>query len=155
MTTRGSGYTWPVPGRHAPPPADPFRILIVEDHDDTRDMMRQILEAAGAVVTEADSAEGALKAAADARVDVVLTDVGLGRGPKDGVWLLGRFAADPALSGVPLIAITGRKEREDELVAAGFAAVMIKPIEVEDLAALVLGVARRHLHRDDPRRPDA
>jgi CheY-like chemotaxis protein len=141
-----------MPGRHSPPPTDPFRVLLVEDHDDTRELMREVLGAAGAVVLDAASAEDALTAASREHVDVVVTDVGLGASPKDGLWLLERFAETAALTDVPLIAVTGRKEREEELVAAGFAAVLIKPIELEDLAALVLGVARRHLHRNDPRR---
>jgi two-component system, chemotaxis family, CheB/CheR fusion protein len=136
-----------MPGRYTPPPTDRFRVLIVEDHEDTRDLIHQLLEIAGALVTGAASADLALQAAAQGKFDVVLTDVGLGHSKQDGVWLLQRFAATPDLADIPFIALTGRKERKDELVAAGFTAVLIKPIEVEDVAAVVLGVARRHLHR--------
>ena len=130
--------------RSDPLSTDRVRILIVEDHEDTRDLMIQLLEAAGAVVTGAASAPTALATAAKERFDVVMTDVGLGHSTQDGVWLRQRFKDDERLADIPFVAMTGRKEREAELIAAGFAAVLIKPIEVDAVAAIVFGVARRY-----------
>ena len=75
------------------------------------------------------------------RFDVVITDITLSGSARDGVWLLERLqrAGSPS----PVIAMTGHKEREDDLVRMGFAAVLIKPLDALNLAAIVQGVTRR------------
>ena len=69
------------------------------------------------------------------RFGVVITDISLGGGVRDGVWLMQRLqrTAPP----MPVVAMTGHKERYDELMRLGFAAVLIKPIDALNLAAIV------------------
>lgn len=118
-----------------------LHVLVVEDHDDSRDMLRQILEYSGLRVSESLAADEALAMAAGTPFDVVVTDISLGGGGRDGVWLLQRLQRTaPKL---PVVAMTGFKEREHELIQLGFAAVLIKPIEALDLAAIVQSVTRR------------
>jgi CheY-like chemotaxis protein len=100
-------------------------VLIVEDHEDSRARMQQLLEHGGMVVRAVASADEALAVARSETLAIVLTDVSLGGGVRDGVWLLNRLRqAAPALA---VIAVTAQKERADELLDMGFAAVVVKP----------------------------
>jgi DNA-binding response OmpR family regulator len=111
------------------------RVLLVEDHQDSREMMQQLLEHAGMTVKAVTSAEEALAVALTETLTIVLTDVSLGGGVRDGVWLLNRLRlTSPHL---PVIAVTGRRERVDELLEMGFAAVSVKPSEVDSLLAII------------------
>ena len=99
------------------------RILIVDDHSDTLDMLSQACEANGAQVQTALSARAALELVTAQPPDVVITDIGL-RG-EDGVWLLGEVRrGHPTL---PVIALTGRSP--EDALAAGFDAVLLKPTD--------------------------
>src|SRR5436190_22732661 len=93
------------------------RILIVDDHPDTLDMLSQACGASGADTVSAISAKEALQLATAQRPDAVISDIGL-RG-EDGVWLLRELRRiHPAL---PVIALTGRSP--EDALAAGFDAV--------------------------------
>ena len=109
--------------------------LVVEDHEDSRDMMRQLLEHAGMVVTAVASADDALRVARGQTLAIVLTDLSLGNSVRDGVWLLHRLRR--AFRDLPIVAVTGRKERADELLDMGFAAVLVKPTIADDLIATI------------------
>ena len=104
-------------------------------------MLRQILEYSGLGVSESATAEDALTMASATRFDVVITDISLGGGVRDGVWLMQRLQR--TAPSMPVVAMTGHKERYDELMRLGFAAVLIKPIDALNLAAIVQGVLRR------------
>lgn len=115
------------------------RILIVDDHPDTLDMLGQACEAGGAKPVTALSAREALALAQADAPDVVLTDIGL-RG-EDGVWLLGELRR--VLPSVPVIALTGRSP--EPALAAGFDAVLLKPTDpwqLHDQLRQVLGGER-------------
>ena len=113
------------------------RVLIVEDHEDSRDIMRQCLEHEGAAVIEAASAHTAIMALYAATVDIVLTDVSLRGSAHDGPWLLREIRGAERLARIPVIAITGHKERAAELRQLGFADVLVKPIEATELGAII------------------
>ena len=119
------------------------KVLLVEDHEDTRLMLRAFLEHEGAIVSEADSAEGALVTVGAAPPDVVLTDVAFGHGTPDGLWLLERLRATPPLAGMAVVVVTGHAQRRAELQRCGFDDVMIKPIELGDLGDVVRGAMAR------------
>lgn len=125
----------PSPGLAAP------HVLIVEDHEDSRDMLRQVLEYSGLRVSGAASVEQALSRTKSTKFDVVITDVSLSGGERDGVWLLKRVQqTTPQL---PVIAITGHKEREPELLELGFAVVLLKPLDALSLPVVVRNIAGR------------
>ena len=70
-------------------------------------MLRQVLEYSGLRVSGAASVEQALVRTKNAEFDVVITDVSLSGGERDGVWLLKRVQqTTPQL---PVIAITGHR----------------------------------------------
>jgi ATP-binding cassette subfamily B protein len=114
-----------------------LQVLLVDDHEDTRLMMRAFLEHEGAVVLEADSAPAALATAAAASPAIVMTDVALGRAARDGLWLLDQLRATPRLAAIPVVAVTGHADRRAELRGRGFDDVMIKPIDLGEVGPVV------------------
>jgi two-component system, OmpR family, response regulator len=117
-----------------------LRVLLVEDDEDNRELMTEVLETAGyEVLSAAGGAEG-LKALAEQEVDVVVTDLGM---PGMGGLEMAR-AAKKIAPRVPVIVVTGYAEREDVASARGreVDAVLVKPVDPDSLAAAVGDVAR-------------
>ncbi len=125
-------------------PADALRdvsILVVEDDLDTCVLYERALTAAGANVRTASSVEGALGLLAAARPDVVLCDLHLPEA--DGYALLEQVRADPALAGIPIIAISGSHPEleHDRALAAGFARHLPKPSKLHEIVTAVADLA--------------
>lgn len=118
----------------APGPTAPIasrgRILLVEDHESTRNALYGLLRRRGFDVTIAASADAALEEAAGARFDLVLSDIGLPDG--DGFSLMSRLREKYNLRG---IALTGYGMEEDvtRSGSSGFVAHLTKPISVDVL----------------------
>ncbi len=111
------------------------RVLLVEDDEDNRELMAEVLESAGyQVVTAGTGAEG-LRTLAESSVDVVVTDVGM---PGMGGLEVARAAKEIAPR-VPVIVVTGYAEREDIASARGreVDAVLVKPVDPDSLTAAV------------------
>ena len=126
-----------------PRPLDGLMILVVDDHRDTVDMLREYLYSAGATVIGADGARAALAFAETHVLDVVLVDL---RMPgEDGHWFLRQLRASRTVrtAQVPVFAITG--ERHDLPVdpASGFAGYFLKPIELDALVTRLALLPRR------------
>ena len=118
-------------------------ILVVEDDDDTRAVLRFMLEAEGALVETAGCGVEGVSAAQRGRPAVVLCDIGL---PDiDGMEVARRLRASDALTGTRLIALTGYGQAEDvrQAIAAGFDAHVTKPVNLDQLMALLAA-------RDEP-----
>ena len=127
-------------GRHAPA----LRILVVDDNVDALEALATLLESDGHDVKTAESAAAALQVASAWQPEVGLLDIGL-RG-MDGYELASRLRADPALSKLRLVAVTGYGHPEDRsrALAAGFDAHLVKPVEPEVLQqVLALQAAAR------------
>jgi two-component system cell cycle response regulator DivK len=80
------------------------RILVVEDQEDNRQIIRDMLSATDYEITEAESGEEALAAVAKQRPDLILMDIQLPG--MDGYEATRRIKADPALRSIPIIAVT-------------------------------------------------
>jgi two-component system OmpR family response regulator len=116
--------------------ADPT-VLLVEDDDDNRELMAEVLESAGYRVVPVESGAEALRAMRDGSIDAVVTDIGL---PGVGGLEVAR-AAKALRPPVPVLVVTGYSERDDVADAQGkeVDAVLVKPIDPE---ALVAGIRR-------------
>jgi CheY-like chemotaxis protein len=127
----------------------PIHVLLVDDDDDNRDLLSEVLETAGFVVARAASVSEALAALAAGPVDVVLTDVGM---PGMGGVELARAAKRLAPT-VPVIAVTGWGERDDIAAARGreIDVVLLKPVDVSVLADTVGELVGRRPPRDTRR----
>jgi PAS domain S-box-containing protein len=110
-------------------------ILIVEDHDDARELIANVLEAAGGRVIAASSVPEAVNRAAGGRPDLLVADIGLPG--EDGYALLRRMRTlYPGLSAIALSAYARSADR-DRALAAGFADYVVKPVEPARLVEIV------------------
>ena len=113
------------------------RILVVEDQEDNRRIIRDLLRHAGFDVIEVGDGEKALTAASTHRPDVILMDIQLPL--LDGYEATRRIKADPALRHIPIIVITSYALSGDETEAraAGCDAYMAKPFSPRALLAKI------------------
>jgi two-component system, OmpR family, response regulator len=111
------------------------RVLLVEDDDDNRELMTEVLQGAGHEVLAAASGAAGLKTLAERSVDLVVTDLGM---PGMGGLEVARAAKEIAPT-VPVIVVTGYTGREDVARARGHEvdAVLVKPVDPDALTAAV------------------
>jgi len=111
------------------------RVLIVDDHDDTRAMYAWRMRASGWVVAEAADGLEALSAAASFQPNAIVMDLSL---PViGGVDAIGRLKSDPNTMNIPVVACTGVTDREDAARAAGCDEFVRKPCLPDDLCAIL------------------
>lgn len=112
------------------------RVLLVEDHLDTRQMYAEFLGIDFDVMTAADG-EDALSMMRLHPPDVLVTDLSLPR--MDGFELIARVRADPALRAIPVICLSGYggHEYEERALAAGCDRILQKPCMPDALAEVV------------------
>jgi DNA-binding response OmpR family regulator len=117
-------------------------VLVAEDHEDTRQLLRTILEKRGFTVVEAGDGFEAVDAAERERPDLILMDGGLPL--LDGVAVTRRLRGVPALSAVPIVFLSGHAGQQHQRVAleAGCDDYIVKPFDIERLDT----VLTRHLH---------
>jgi two-component system cell cycle response regulator DivK len=113
------------------------RILVVEDQEDNRQILRDLLGSAGYEIIHAEDGEQALVAAAAQRPDLILMDIQLPL--LDGYEAARRLKADPALRAIPIIAVTSYALSGDEskALAAGCDAYVTKPYSTRALLAKI------------------
>ena len=113
------------------------RILVVEDHEENRRLLRDLLTSFGYELTEAITGEDGLTAAETERPDLILMDIQL---PGiDGYETTRRIKANPALSHIPVIAVTSYALSGDDVKAleAGCDAYVTKPFDPAELLAKI------------------
>ena len=118
-----------------------MRIMLVEDNDDSREVIRFELEKLGYEVTEATNGGEALKAAIKHSPDLILMDLSM---PEvDGFQAIAALRAVTPLVQLPIVAITAYPQSywRDKAEDAGFAEYIQKPVSPDQL----LEVLRKHL----------
>jgi CheY-like chemotaxis protein len=117
-----------------------LRVLLVEDDDDNRELMAEVLEASGYEVLSASTGQEGLKTLSEHSVDVVVTDIGM---PGMGGLEMAR-AAKAIAPKIPVVVVTGWAERDDITSARGreIDAVLIKPVDPDALTQAVSDVAQ-------------
>jgi signal transduction histidine kinase len=119
------------------------RVLIVEDDHDSLDILRLVLEDAGAKVTCANNGRQALALVdAPSAFDVIVSDIGM---PDiDGYRLIERIRSGP-LRDIPVIALTAfaRAEDAERVEKAGFREHLAKPVDSRRLVESIRASARR------------
>ncbi len=113
------------------------RILVVEDHEDNRRILRDLLTSAGYELIEAATGEEGVAAAEAQRPDLILMDIQLPG--LDGYEATRRIRANPALRQVPIIAVTSYALSGDDAkaLAAGCDAYVTKPFSPRALLAKI------------------
>ena len=112
-------------------------ILVVEDQEDNRRILRDLLANAGYELIEAESGEEALAALTTRRPDLILMDIQLP--VMDGYEATRRIKSNPEMKAVPIIAVTSYALGGDEAkaLAAGCNAYVTKPFSPRALLAKV------------------
>jgi two-component system cell cycle response regulator DivK len=112
-------------------------ILVVEDQEDNRQILRDLLGNAGYELTEVENGEEAIAAAGKQRPDLILMDIQLPI--MDGYEATRRIRTNPDLRSVPIIAVTSYALAgdEDKALAAGCDGYVTKPYSPRDLLAKV------------------
>lgn len=127
------------------PTRQPVRLLLVEDHADTLDVLAMTLREHFGVVACRSAAE-ALVALETEPVDVALLDIGMA--PMDGLQCIAAIRAMPGYAGLPAIALTAHARDVDRhsFLTAGFQAVVTKPVfDQRELVATIGTVLRSHV----------
>ena len=138
---------WPGPGVAA----EPRRVLVIEDNEDAANTLREVLEFDEHVVEVAYTGREGLEKAHAFHPDVVLCDIGLPE--MDGYEVARTMRADPELSHVALVAVSGYAQPEDVETAreAGFDAHLAKPPSIDTLERALAEVANTLQDRPAPR----
>ena len=123
---------------------DGVQVLVVEDDPDAREMLKGVLQQAGAEVISVGSAAEALDTLHHRRADVLISDIGMP--DEDGYALIHRVRALGPKSGgtVPAIALTANARAEDRshALAAGFQMHLAKPIDPGELTRTIAETIR-------------
>ena len=118
-------------------------VLVIDDELDARNLLKLLLESAGAVVYLAPSAEQGMEHLLTKSVDVLICDIGMP--DVDGYSLMRRIRAldDGQKSEVAAVALTAYARLEDrtEAMSAGFQNHLPKPVEPAELLAVVHSLA--------------
>ena len=137
FTVRLPAITGPVlvraPRRNGNAPPTGLKILLVEDNDDSREMMRHLLRMSGHDVYEAADGVSGVATALEIGPDVAIIDVGLPG--LSGFEVASRLRLTPEGREISLVALTGygQPEDRDRAFNAGFDAFLVKPVDPEQL----------------------
>jgi CheY-like chemotaxis protein len=120
-------------------------VLVVDDNVDAAELLAQLLSEDGYAAMAVHDGPSALAAAEVLQPHVALLDIGLP--VMDGYELARRFAAHPRLRQVRLVAVTGYGQDADRArsLAAGFAAHLVKPIDIDAVGAVLASLAPARL----------
>lgn len=114
-------------------------ILVVEDVEDNRELVRLLLESAGYAVIEAHTGQEALDTLATGLPDLVLMDLSLP--VLDGWEATRRLRDDARTATLPIVALTAHAMAGDRerVMASGFDGYIAKPIDVGTFLTQVMG----------------
>jgi PAS domain S-box-containing protein len=115
------------------------KVLVVDDEQDARGLIKEVLTQCEAIVTTAASAEEALDILMKQKPDVMISDIGMPE--KDGFQLIREVRSFPATQGgkTPAIALTAFAHSEDRTKAmlAGYQMHLSKPVQAHELIAAI------------------
>ena len=118
-------------------------IVVIEDNEKNRKLVRHILEHEGYRVLEAEGGEEGLRLVKEHGAALVLMDIRL---PDiDGIAALRRLREDPAIQTIPVMAVTASAMTTDrvKIMAAGFDGYQAKPIALKPFVAAVRELVQR------------
>ena len=113
-------------------------VLIVDDHEPMRAMLRKVLERAGVeAIRDAASGKAALDLLRERSAQLILVDQTMPE--MDGLALVKNVRGDPACTSVRIVMLTGRGDAAHAEAArrAGVDVVLVKPVAPSDLLAAI------------------
>lgn len=132
------------PDSHEAPSIAGLRVLVVDDEDDARTLVAEVLQLYGAEVTLAASAAEGLATILASPPDVIVSDIAMPG--EDGYSFIRKVRALTKYQRlIPAAALTAyaRKEDRTRAIMAGFQAHVTKPVETEELVVVVASLAGR------------
>ena len=120
-----------------------LRVLVIDDSEDTADMLKALLTESGALVMAATSGSDALRIGAEFDFDVVLSDISMPG--MDGFEFLRNFKLSARNANVPVLALTGLGRSEDikRAQTEGFYAHLTKPLDIDLLLETLRNIPRK------------
>jgi len=112
-------------------------ILIIEDNEKNRKLVRDVLQVKGYKTMETETAEEGIRLAQESRPALILMDIQL---PGiDGITALKRLRAEPKTRDIPVMAVTASAmtNKRQTMLAEGFDGYQTKPISLNDFLAEV------------------
>lgn len=122
------------------PPRE-INVLVVEDDEDIRDVLVEVLEDEHYTVRAARNGAEALDALRSARPALILLDLTMP--VMNGEEFRTRQLADPALASIPTVVMTAADRIQERTASMGVVGALPKPIKLEDLLAAVARYAKR------------
>jgi len=124
---------------------DGMLILVVDDEEDTRQLLAQSLTFYGATVTSAASAAEGLSELEDKKPDLLVSDIGMP--DEDGYTLIRKVRAlpDEKLARIPAIALTAFTRAQDRVraLSSGYQSHVAKPVEPDELVTVIASLTGR------------
>jgi CheY-like chemotaxis protein len=104
------------------------RVLIAEDNDINRELLRELLQARGYTVLEACDGREALQMIEQTQLDILLLDIGMP--VLDGFAVVRKLRENPRLAGLPALAVTAYAMQGDreKILSSGFDGYLSKPV---------------------------
>ena len=121
-------------------------VLVVDDEEDSRDLVAMVLEDSGARVTQASSVRAAMKVVTSGDINAIVSDIGMPE--EDGYSFITRVrsgAESLRMRDLPALALTAYARPEDRgrAMQAGFQEHLVKPIDPVQLVEAVATLLRR------------
>jgi two-component system cell cycle response regulator DivK len=118
------------------------RILVVEDNDRNRRLLKILLESRGYEVIEAVTGEEAMKYLKDHKPGLILMDIQLPN--VDGLEMTRKIKSNPKTADIPIVAVTAyaMKGDRERILEAGCDGYISKPIDTRRLALLVAEILK-------------
>ena len=126
-------------------------VLVIEDNLMNLELVTDLLEAQGFMVSQARTAEEGLRLAREGLPDLILMDLSLPG--MDGLAATKALKNSPATRHLTVVALTAHAMKGDEVIAlsAGCAGYLTKPINTQTFATTVAGfIASAGQHRKEP-----
>lgn len=112
------------------------RVLVVEDYEDTRILLKFMIEKFGYSVIEASGPYEAIDKAAEFKPDLILMDIGMPL--LDGLSVAQAIHGKKINKSVPIVAVTAFSDIEDEAAKAGCSEVIYKPVDPDRLREVLV-----------------
>ena len=117
-----------------------FHVLVVEDDDDSREVLRVVLKFCGATVATVTNASQALAALAAGQFHAVVSDLAMPE--QSGFWLIRKIREKYREPHLPALAVTSHAFPGSEVTSAGFDDLIRKPPDPDALCAAVARLIR-------------
>jgi CheY-like chemotaxis protein len=116
-----------------------MHILVVDDDEDAREVLALILRSEGHRVEEAIDGLDALTKLHTSHPALILLDMMMPR--LDGEGLMRAMKRDPRIADTPVVIISGHEAARQKAGEVGAAGCLVKPIEIDDVLAVIQSVA--------------